>query len=123
MGAGDKAWFDVDEALQYLGLDPWDPVNEDRLEEYIIDYQIEVEVDDEGNLLEIEPTALREVLFDLHQETVGHRPDDPEEQKKAMANEKRKRTNAAKRRRDRRMKLIRRVSTRRRADGRTSRKR
>jgi hypothetical protein len=109
----DKAWFSVDEALQYLGKDPWDPENEDLLEEWCVEHGVDVEVDDDGNLLEIEPIGLQAVILMLFEEENGFRPDDPEVHAKATKERLQKDEDDKETRRVRKQKLNRRVGQRR----------
>lgn len=64
----------VTEALKYLGL-PQDESGTDRLEELTLEYDVEVDTDEQGNLIAV--GDLQEVLFEEHKKEVGHRPDDP----------------------------------------------
>jgi hypothetical protein len=109
----EKAWFSVDEALSYLGLDPWAPENEDLLEDWCVEHDVDVEVDDDGNLLEIDPIGLKEALFAKHEREVGHRPDDPEEHEKATKARLQKDQDDKETRRVRKQKLNSRVGQRR----------
>lgn len=104
-----EAWFAVDEACRYLGLDPWDPRSEDRLEELVVEYDVDVEVDEKGNLLELEPEDMKKVLIGEHVRTVGYRPDDPKRVASAQAAHERRKKQAKGRRREKREKLRRRV--------------
>ena len=46
-------------------MDPFDPENEDLLEDWCVEHEVDVEVDDGGNLLEVDPIGLQEVLLML----------------------------------------------------------
>jgi hypothetical protein len=115
-----KAWFSVDEALGYLGMDPWDPENEDLLEDWCVEHNVDVEVDDDGNLLEVDPIGLKEALFAKHEREVGHRPDDPKEHEKATKERLQKDKDDKETRRVRKQKLNRRVGQRRAAKARAN---
>lgn len=115
----------VREALAYLGLYRSDdalytPVDEEafalaveQLEDLVVEEDVEVEVDGEGELLSVRREHLKEPLFKMHEKVVGHRPDDP----KRMREEKdRIRAQAARDRASRaeaREKLVKRVDKRR----------
>lgn len=108
-----KAWFSVDEALQYLAMDPWDPDNEDLLEEWCVDHEVDVEVDEAGNLLEVDPIGLQSVLLALFEKENGYRPDDPKVHGKAVEERLKKERDDKELRRVRKQKLNRRVGQRR----------
>jgi hypothetical protein len=109
----EKAWFSVDEALGYLGMDPFDPENEDLLEDWCVEHDVDVEVDDDGNLLEVDPIGLKEALFAKHEREVGHRPDDPKEHERATKARLDKDRDDKENRRVRKQKLNQRVGQRR----------
>jgi hypothetical protein len=115
-----KAWFSVDEALGYLGMDPWNPENEDLLEDWCVEHDVDVEVDDDGNLLEVDPIGLKEALFAKHEREVGHRPDDPKEHERATKERLQKDQDDKETRRVRKQKLNRRVGQRRAAKARAN---
>ena len=76
-----------EEAMRYLGIK-----HLEQLEDAILDYGVDVDLDDDGNVLEImDPQALREPLFQEHRKKIGHRPDDPKKhaEAKRLAKEKR----------------------------------
>jgi hypothetical protein len=107
-----EGWMAVDEACRYLGLDPWDLKSEDRLEELVVKYDVDVEVDDRGNLLELEPEDLKRVLFSEHERRVGYQPDDEDAVLGAVVSHDRRRRHAKLTRVERRERLRRRVSKR-----------
>ena len=86
----------VEEAMRYFGVD-----DIQELQRIVLEHDIDVEVDDDGALVSI-IGDLKEPLFEEHHRQVGHRPDDPEQMKKAHANQQRRETLARQRREARR---------------------
>jgi hypothetical protein len=113
VGASDSGWLDVDEACRYLGLDPFAEGAEDELEELVADFDIDCEVDDEGNLVTIDPDGLVEPLMQRYERRFGSRPDDPEVHARAVRLHEQQKKRQARNRRNRAQKLHRRVALRR----------
>lgn len=100
-------FFTPDEAIRYFGLKSLED-----LEEVCADYDLDYDLDKNGNLIGVNAEEARDVLFELHKEKVGHRPDDPEYMKKAEANRKRRESSQRLRREQRKGMLVRRVAGR-----------
>ncbi len=100
-------WVSVREALAYLGL-----ADLGELEQLVIDRDMDAEVDTEGNLVGIDGRELREALFDLHEQAVGYRPDDPKAQDAEAKRAARREATARRARVARRAKMIERVKAR-----------
>ena len=79
------------EALHYFGL-PETAEGKDQLEDLLAGYDIGVVLDESDNIELVDPTELKEVLFEEHKKKVGHRPDSPSvmeaEQQKLKQKEK-----------------------------------
>jgi hypothetical protein len=74
-----------EEALRYFGL-PSTEEGYQQLEDLVAEYDIGVSLDEYDRIIEVDPTELKEVLFEEHKKKTGHRPDSPTE----MAREKEK---------------------------------
>jgi len=92
----------VREALRYFGI-AYIPEDEtipdgviEQLEDLVIEHDLDIEADNRGDIVSIDPEASKEVLFREHQKKVGHRPDDPVK----MAEEITKRANKEKQRQE-----------------------
>lgn len=59
------------EAMSFFGVD------ELELERIVLEHDVDVETDDNGNITFVDPSDIKEVLFKEHEKKVGHRPDDP----------------------------------------------
>lgn len=93
----------VEQAIASFGLvDEPDPVTE--LERIVLEYDLDADVDDDGNLLAID-ADIREAVFEEHRKKVGYRPDDPVAQEKERKREEAERAKAKARRKARREKL------------------
>jgi hypothetical protein len=77
------------EALRYFGL-PLTTEGRDRLEELIVDNDMDISLDEDGHIGSIATTNVKEVLFTEHLKKVGHRPDSPKEMKRAKEEKERK---------------------------------
>jgi len=66
-------WITPAEALRYFGLGE----DVEELERIVIEYHLDAEVDEQGNLTAIDTTEAAEALFAEHERSVGYRPDDP----------------------------------------------
>lgn len=66
-------WMSTEEALQSLAFK-----NEDELEDFVLEFDLEARVDDSGRITAIQAWDLREPLFTLHERRAGFRPDDPD---------------------------------------------
>ena len=96
-------WMKPQEAANYLGI---------RLEDLpriILENEIDVELDDDGVVLGLDPADLREPLFEQHRRKVGHRPDDVKQQEKAWKEHEEKEKKEKEARTVKRMKLAKRV--------------
>jgi uncharacterized protein YuzE len=102
-------WLTRAEALAYFGLGE----DVEELERIVLEHDIDVDVDIDGNLTHIEAEDAKAALFHEHKRRVGYRPDD---ERVRTALERRGKANAAaakRRRRDRRKRLEDRVARRR----------
>lgn len=97
-------WMNPQEAMAYLG------VRTEDLVRIIREKDVDVELDDVGNVLAIDAADLREPLFEKHQQEVGHRPDDPKHVEKAQKDHEEKEKKAKQVRKAKRLKLAKRVS-------------
>jgi len=91
-------FMSVREALRYYGIayisgDETIPDEvRGQLEDLALEYDLDIEADNRGGIIAIDPIGSKEALFKEHQKKVGHRPDDPGE----MSKEKVKRENEEK---------------------------
>jgi len=93
----------VQQAIESFGLrDAENAIGE--LERIVLEYDLDADVDDDGNLLAI-TGDIREAVFEEHRKNVGHRPDDPVAQEKQRKLEQDEREKAKARRMQRREKL------------------
>lgn len=99
-------WLIPDEAMNYFGVDL------EGLEDLILEYEIDTEVDDDGKLLLIDADDCKEPLFEEHAKQIGHRPDDWREHEKAEKEHKEKEEKEKQERQVKRSKLTHRVSMR-----------
>ena len=90
-----NSWMSREEAQRFFGglID-----TDEELERFVLDHDIDAEVDDDGTIITIDASDIREHLFELHRSKLGHRPDDPDAQAKAA---KRERDREGRRRRKR----------------------
>jgi hypothetical protein len=76
------------EALRYFGIayipeDVTIPDEvRDQLENLLLEHDLDIETDNRGTVMAIDPIGSREALFKEHLKKVGHRPDDPAEMSK-----------------------------------------
>lgn len=68
----------AEEALRYFGL-PLTEEGHTQLEDIVAEYDIGVELDEFDRITMVDPSELKEVLFEEHKKKVGHRPDSPTE--------------------------------------------
>ena len=69
-------FMSVEEAVRYFGLGNLPPQEAiDKLEEILIENEVDVETDNAGNLISIDPSTSREALFEEHKKKTGYRPD------------------------------------------------
>jgi len=95
------------EAMAYFGL-----TDEAELERVAVEYELDVDVDTEGRIIEVDADDAKRALFGEHEIVVGYRPDDEGVKRKL---EGRARANAAatkRRRQARRARLQARVAAR-----------
>lgn len=71
-------WMKPEEAMRYFGVDLV------AVEDLAIEYDMDIEVDDEGNLIAVNAADAREALFPEYEKKHGHRPDDYREVEKAQ---------------------------------------
>jgi hypothetical protein len=64
-------WMSPDEAMGYFA------VTLPELEDLVLDNDLDVVVDDEGNLLQVDAIGAKEIILELHNQRHGYRPDDP----------------------------------------------
>jgi hypothetical protein len=103
-----EGWLSRKEALAYFGLG--DDVEE--LERLCVEHDVDVDVNDAGDIMRVDAAEAKAVLFTEHKRKVGYRPDDERVQKVLQ---RRERANAAarkRRRRERRKRLEERVAKR-----------
>lgn len=73
----------VRDALRYFGiayLPEDEPIPEsviDELEAIVVEHDLDVEANNRGDIISIEPLKAQEALFVEHEKKVGHRPDHP----------------------------------------------
>ena len=72
----------VQEALRYFGL-PTSDEGYDRLEEIAAEHDLDIELDEFNKIKSVEPSGVKEALFQEHLKTVGHRPDSADAMEKA----------------------------------------
>jgi hypothetical protein len=70
-------WMKPEEATSYFGIDLA------ALQALVLEYDMDVEVDDEGNITALNAADCREALFPEYEKVHGHRPDDPHAREKA----------------------------------------
>lgn len=76
-------FMSVRDALRYFGiayLDENDPVTQvmiDRLEDIVVENDLDIEASNRGDIMSIEPLGAQEALFVEHEKKHGHRPDHP----------------------------------------------
>jgi hypothetical protein len=99
-------WMNPEEAMRYLG------VNLERLEQIVLEYGVDVDLDGEGAIELVDADDMKEPLFQEHRKQVGHRPDNIEEQEKAKEKAEKAQVRAKQVRKAKRVKLARRVSMR-----------
>jgi hypothetical protein len=97
-------WMNPEEAMRYLG------VNLERLEQVVLEYGIDVDLDGEGAIELVDADDMKEPLFQEHRNRVGYRPDDEKEQEKAKDKAEKAEVKAKQVRKAKRVKLARRVS-------------
>jgi len=103
------SWLNLDEALRYFGLGD----DLDKLEQIVVEYDIDADFDGEGNLIAVDGGPQAAVaLFDEHEKIVGHRPDDPKAEAKARKVAEDTEKAKLKRRQTKRQGLIRKVAER-----------
>ena len=69
-------WSNRKEFRQFMG---WDyPMDENALEDLLVEYDFEVELDEDGKVewIEANPDKMKAALFDQHNRDMGYRPDD-----------------------------------------------
>ena len=84
-----------EEALRYFGL-PSTEEGLSQLEDLVVEHNIGVELDEHDRIIAVDPTEIKEVLFEEHKKKTGHRPDSPSE----MARQKDKKEKADKEEKD-----------------------
>jgi len=94
-------WMPTDTALRYFGLQ-----TEAELEDLVLEFNIDAEVDNLGNVLTIDASDTREALFESHKRKVGHRPDDPQFASLVQASQEHKEQDEKQVRDQRRQKLV-----------------
>ena len=100
-------WLTRREAMAYLGLQ-----DEAELERMVVAYEIDVDVDTDGRIVEVEADDVRRALFGEHERKVGHRPDDPAAHAKAQRTDRDRQAAAKRRRKARRARLEERIQRR-----------
>lgn len=72
-------WMRRKESCRYFGI-PDDDSGWDVLNEIVLDYDIDAEMGENGDVIRINANDenVKEALFDRHARRQGHRPDDPE---------------------------------------------
>lgn len=95
------------EAIRYFGVE-----SVQEVEDLCLDFDLDVEVDDEGQVVGINPDDAPRALFGLHERTVGHRPDEPERLAKELNAAKLKERKEAEERKKRRGLLKQRIASR-----------
>lgn len=64
-------WMNWREAMAYFGVD------EPELERIVLEHDVDIETDDNGNIRLVDSRDIKEVLFKEYEKKAGHRPDDP----------------------------------------------
>lgn len=94
-------WLSPDEAMRYFGVDL------PGLEKIVADYNIDADIDLDGQIVAVNAADVKEPLFVEHEKEVGYRPDD-EEMHDQFALELANAEQAAKADRDTRINLLKR---------------
>lgn len=100
-------WMSPQEAMAYFG-----GVDLEALEAMVLEYDMDVEVDDDGAIVAIDAADCRDALFPEYEKTHGHRPDDPSAVDKAEKEKEKKEQEEKQTRQAMRSRLVRRVSMR-----------
>lgn len=108
------SWASVPEMMAYFGV-----TTLDELEEIVAEFDLDALLADDGRLLGVTGSEMKEALFARHEREVGHRPDDEEAHAAAVALHHQTQAELkAERRHQRKLHLDRRVAARRRSRGR-----
>lgn len=97
-------WMNPEEAMRYFGVDL------EALEALVLEYDIDIDVDDDGNLIAINAADCKEPLFKEHEKHIGHRPDDYRAHEKAVKDVENQEAKEKKERDEKRVKLVSRIS-------------
>jgi len=95
-----------EEAMNYFGVDL------EVLEALVLEHNIDVEVNEQGELVRINADECKQPLFVEHQKKVGYLPDDPKQMEKMKDKTEKDEAKNKVKREVKRSKLVQRVSMR-----------
>lgn len=96
-------WMNTDEAMNYFGI------SLEELEALVVEHDVDVDTED-GVLVAVDADDCKELLFKVHEQKVGHRPDDFNAMEKAKKEHEEKEKQEKKARQAKKSQLVARVS-------------
>ena len=98
----------TEEALRFFGLGN----KIEELERIVVEYDLDADFDDAGELILVDVGDVKEALFEEHKRNIGYRPDDPVAMAREKRNAERREKSALERRIKKRTTLEQRVTAR-----------